>query len=97
MTYRACDLPQWEMSLIPLIVVTTVLEVLFFSIRVWSMWKRQHKRGADDIMITVAFVSTVPKQFNLRRSPKENLQDGGPASNLNRGRLSSCAGYPYWL
>lgn len=78
MTYRACDLPQWEMSLIPLIVVTTVFEVLFFAVRMWSMWTRQHKRGADDITITIAFVSLVlsmPWQPDIQQaSPKRTVK-----------------------
>lgn len=57
LTYHACDLPQPEMTLIPLIIVTTLVEILFFSVRVWTMRKKGHSRGYDDISISIAFVS----------------------------------------
>lgn len=57
LTYHACDLPQPEMTLVPLIVVTTLVEILFFSVRVWTMRKKGHSRGYDDISISIAFVS----------------------------------------
>lgn len=57
LTYHACDMPQPEMSLIPLIVVTAIVEIAFFTIRVWVMRKKGHSRGFDDITISIAFVS----------------------------------------
>lgn len=60
LTYHACDMPQPEMTLVPLIVVTTLVEILFFSIRLWVMRKKGHSRGYDDISISIAFVS-VPR------------------------------------
>lgn len=44
------------MSLVPLIVVTAIIEICFFSIRVWVMRKKGHSRGYDDITISIAFV-----------------------------------------
>lgn len=52
------------MTLIPLIIVTTVVEILFFSIRVWAIRKKGHSRGYDDISISIAFVSA-----SINRSP----------------------------
>lgn len=57
LTYHACNLPQPEMSLVPLIVVTAIVEICFFAIRVWVMRKKGHSRGYDDITISIAFVS----------------------------------------
>lgn len=56
-TYKICGIPQAEISLIPLIVVTFTLQLLAFSIRVWYMRIRSQKWGYDDVSITVAFVS----------------------------------------
>lgn len=58
LTWHACDMPQEELSLIPLICITALFQIVFFSMRVWSIRSRQHNRGLDDIAITVAFVGT---------------------------------------
>lgn len=71
LTYHACDLPQPEMTLIPLIVITTIVEIAFFAIRVWVMRKKGHSRGLDDISIIIPFVSAAFDTRETRSCPIE--------------------------
>lgn len=55
-TFQICDIPGYDLNLTPLIIATVLLQIISFSIRIYSMSLRDRKWYYDDITIAITFV-----------------------------------------
>ncbi|CAN8106073.1 unnamed protein product [Discula destructiva] len=55
-TWKQCKVPLDETSLTPLIIITFLVQLSAFIMRVWSMLVRSTRLGYDDVSITIAFI-----------------------------------------
>lgn len=55
--FNVCDIWYREINIIPLIVITALVQIGSFSIRMWSIHMRRRKLDPGDVTISIAFVS----------------------------------------
>ncbi|KAJ4394495.1 hypothetical protein N0V93_003713 [Gnomoniopsis smithogilvyi] len=56
LAFNICQIRWREINLIPMIVITALVQIISFSIRMWSLRVRRRKLESGDIAITLAFV-----------------------------------------